>query len=455
MLLRCAAPRVGGLCRGVLVVLVAALAAPAPAAEGPPVTLLVHGVKLRVDGPTTVWGRLAEDDSVSPAWDGLIGHLITAGHRYGGLIRPRGTHCRLPQCLDTTGAHRTGRANLFVLEFSPAANADGLAYKTLELADTIAALRRYTGAKKVALVAHSGGGLVARVYLQSAMPGVPYRGDVDRLITIATPHLGSEMAEHWGDFLGTRVTALGHQSGLVGRLNHELELPGDVRFASIVVRGVGIGLRGTRGEADAYRDSLDAGLLAALPLDYREGGDQVVHVCSQNLRLAPCARRYEAAAGKPVLDLLARVEDPSPGDWCCLQETVHEACCRDPQVADLVALLLRREAGAWRAADADTLRRWAEHRAWWCAFAAIERQAADEHALAEVRRVQVDELEPLARQGDRWRFRFSGTARARGRMLRLMRFTTQVEGTVWVRCDDYGRLIAAGHQVRRVDDRWW
>ena len=51
----------------------------------------------------------------------------------------------------------------------------------------------------------SAGGLVARVYLQDALPGVEYRGDVDRLITIATPHLGSALAEHFGDIYRAKL----------------------------------------------------------------------------------------------------------------------------------------------------------------------------------------------------------------------------------------------------------
>jgi pimeloyl-ACP methyl ester carboxylesterase len=47
--------------------------------------------------------------------------------------------------------------------------------------------RKQSGSDKVILVGHSMGGLVARSYIQSDA----YRGDVERLITLGTPHRGS------------------------------------------------------------------------------------------------------------------------------------------------------------------------------------------------------------------------------------------------------------------------
>ncbi len=47
--------------------------------------------------------------------------------------------------------------------------------------------RKQSGSEKVVLVGHSMGGLVARSYIQSST----YRGDVERLITLGTPHRGA------------------------------------------------------------------------------------------------------------------------------------------------------------------------------------------------------------------------------------------------------------------------
>jgi len=60
----------------------------------------------------------------------------------------------------------------------------------LQLADVIAHAKQDCGCPKVDLVAHSMGGLVARSYIESD----DYRGDVGKLIEIATPNRGSPEA---------------------------------------------------------------------------------------------------------------------------------------------------------------------------------------------------------------------------------------------------------------------
>ena len=308
------------------------------------VTLLVHGIKVDLAAAVDVWGRLESKPDGTLAWTGMIGHLEQAGHRFGGVIRLRGAKLELPDGLDR-------QATLFALEFSDGANVDGLAYKTLELAACLAELRRFTGCRKVNILAHSAGGLVARAYIQMRLPGIRYAGDVDRLITISTPHLGSALAEHLGDFLGTRATALKPGGELIRRLNDELELPPDVLLASIVVRGVGTGIAALDFPSSAYEPHLDREVLASLPLDYRRGGDQVVDVRSQNLRLARTASRYEAATGRPVLYLLARVADPSPADRSLAERSVHEAAPSDPWTCLWAELLLDRHRRCWSPLD--------------------------------------------------------------------------------------------------------
>lgn len=56
--------------------------------------------------------------------------------------------------------------------------------------------KKASGAKKVILIGHSMGGLVSRSYIQSAK----YDNDVERLVTLATPHRGAGEAYYiWGN----------------------------------------------------------------------------------------------------------------------------------------------------------------------------------------------------------------------------------------------------------------
>jgi len=81
-----------------------------------------------------------------------------------------------------------GIGNLFAINLEPPlAGIDDFA---LALAARVEEVRRRTGAGKVLLVAHSMGGLVSRAYL--ARLGGEER--VERLVTIGSPHHGSELA---------------------------------------------------------------------------------------------------------------------------------------------------------------------------------------------------------------------------------------------------------------------
>ncbi len=46
------------------------------------------------------------------------------------------------------------------------------------------------------VVGHSMGGLLSRLYLQNSYPGINYRNDIQKLITINTPHYGSQVANY-------------------------------------------------------------------------------------------------------------------------------------------------------------------------------------------------------------------------------------------------------------------
>ncbi|SFM35557.1 esterase/lipase family protein [Nitrosomonas communis] len=101
-----------------------------------------------------------------------------------------------------------GAGNFYTLNFS---DNQGLPLNIQggELAVIIrAVLDKNPGATKALLIGHSLGGLAARAYLQGlaqapdpATP-IPYRGDVAKLITIATPHQGSFWAQVCHDDFG-------------------------------------------------------------------------------------------------------------------------------------------------------------------------------------------------------------------------------------------------------------
>lgn len=81
-----------------------------------------------------------------------------------------------------------GIGNLFAINLEPPlAGIDDFA---LALAARVEEVRRRTGADKVLLVAHSMGGLVARAYI-ARLSGAER---VERLVTIGSPHHGSELA---------------------------------------------------------------------------------------------------------------------------------------------------------------------------------------------------------------------------------------------------------------------
>jgi pimeloyl-ACP methyl ester carboxylesterase len=408
--------------------------------------LLVHGLAWKIDGEDVTWGRPHVDANGDARVGGMVGFLEDRGLPYGGAIRPVGGRLQLPESLDTYGATAAPHdARLFVLKFSSCANTDGLAYKALELAEAIRQVRRLTGAAKVRIVAHSAGGVVARAYLQNALPGVPYRGDVDRLVTIATPHLGSAMASHFGDYLGTRATSLTPDAELIRQLDSELDLPAQTTFASIVVRGIAAD---ARGGGDEYNDLVDHEFLDRLPVEYRLGGDQVVHVRSQNLRLARCAARYEAATGRPVQYVLARVADPSPDDHCFLETKVHMVCTGDPMVEHLVYGLIQPGALLWSRARSDQLAGWIDWQARLYANGAIEEATLREHPMSEVRNVEIDDFELLGQRdgGRRW-YAFDGKAYSRNMLISLRRRWTHIQGRLDLEFDPFGRVLSARSSI--------
>jgi len=403
--------------------------------------ILVHGMIYDLQADDNTWGSTYSRPDGRIGWTGMIGYLESHGLPFAGTIRPSQGQICLPGDLDVTGSYGSPHeARLFVLKFSGYANTDGAGYKAAELAEAIRQVCRYTGAKEVRIVAHSAGGLVARVYLQNALPGVPYRGDVDRLITIGTPHLGSALASHWGDYLGTRATSIKPDAPLIRDLNATFDLPRDVCFASIVIRAVAADSRDDGEELDPL---VDAGFLSEMPPEYRRGGDEVVHVRSQNLRSAQCAARYEKATGRPVQYVVVRVPDPTPDSVSPKAVRVHMAATSDATVQHLVFGLLCDHTSLWRHSQPDQLAAWMDWQARIHASGAIEAYALDDHPMSSVSRIRLDDfaVESAAEAGRR--YRFDGKAWSENAWVPLRKRWTHVAGNLDLRFDEFGRVRGA------------
>ena len=417
-------------------------------AEAPPSSLpviLVHGMVWDLHGEDTTWGRSFNRRDGRVGWTGMVGHLDSHGFPFGGTIRPSKGQVRLPDALDMSGSHGSPHeARLFVLKFSKYANTDGVGYKAAELAETIRQVCQWTGAKKVRIVAHSAGGLVVRVYLQNALPGVPYRGDVDRLITVATPHLGSALASHWGDFLGTRATSIKPDAPLIRDLNGQFDLPGDVRFASIVVRALAVD---SRDEGEELDKLVDAVFLKGMPPEYRVGGDEVVHVRSQNLRSARCAARYEKATGRPIQYVAVRVPDPSPGSVSPKATRVHMAAASDPTVQHLVAGMLHDRTSLWRHSQPNQLAAWMDWQARIHASGAIESHTLDDHPMSNVSHIRLKEFDLASSAKSTRRYSFDGKAWSENAWVPLRKRWTHVAGNLDLRFDEFGRVRKATSKI--------
>lgn len=421
-----------------------------------PVVLLVHGMKFDLDSPTNVWGRPATD-STQRDGTGVIGRLEAACMPFGGVLRTRNGKVVVPAVVSPTSVEAASlksagnqTARVFALEFSRAANVDGLAYKALELAACATELRRSTG-RRVCIVAHRAGGLAARAWLQSALPGVEYDGAVDRVLTISTPHLGSGKAEHWGDFLGTRATSLKPDSELIRRMNNELTLPAEVKFASIVVRGLAVGVTGLHEQESAVTPFVRKERLEHWPLDFQCGTDQIVDVRTQNLRLTKCADDYEVATRRPIVTLLARVPDPTPEDRSPRELTVHESAPRHDSVLELVQLLiLGDEAESPWTSGVRCETPWLDRQLRLHAAGIAEHAVAQRQILSEVRGTILDEWRVEANGSDETVLHFACRSASRNRALGLDNKTMLVRGTLTVRVDRFGRSTVIREEILNV-----
>jgi pimeloyl-ACP methyl ester carboxylesterase len=106
---------------------------------------------------------------------------------------------------------------VFAITF-PHANGDQHAAGRL-VGDAVARIKELTGAKQVDIVGHSMGGIAGRVYTTSAFQDVRYRGDVRKLITMGTPHLGTDLAFRMGALTGSIAPFIPLAGALMRRLH--------------------------------------------------------------------------------------------------------------------------------------------------------------------------------------------------------------------------------------------
>ena len=419
------------------------------------VTLLVHGMTWNNNSGIAIWGRQIGDGHV-PNSDGMIGFLEKRGAVFGGVIRATGGAFSIKDALDTTGTDASpAYADLFCLEFSGSAKTDGISYKVLELSRCLQELRKLTGCRQIDIVAHSAGGLVTRAYLQEAVPEVTYAGDVRRLVTIGTPHLGAAIAQGLGDLIGTRATSLTPDSELIGRMN-TLPLPTDVNYASLVVKGIGVDLPdtlnvfnkfgiGTGTECDHL---IDHEVLRHLPADYHKGGDQVCHVKTQNLRLCRCSQQFEEATGRAVHAVLIRVPDPTPGDSSPFEQRVHVVAAWDAIVLSWVGDLLSAPESFWKGDSCGLTKELKQLIIQQCVFSAIEQQTMKRHSLSQVLSIDNVRYSPT-QASDQWQEAYSFHGTATSRVLLLGNTSeTYVNGMLTVNFDNFGRICESeSHEI--------
>ena len=402
------------------------------------VTLLVHGLTYAWEDQITTWGDRLEEPTEATAFSGMIGAMERGGHKFGGTIRPHAGEIDLPADLeDYEAIEDSVGANLFTLEFSSQAASEGLESKTAELDSALSELQAFTGADQITIVAHSAGGVIARAYLQEAIPEITNADNVDRLITIGTPHMGSRLAKMFGRLVGRRATSLSPDEEIFNSLNNELDLPRNVLFASIVVRGLGAD---ARGDADDYLAFTDVDRLAALPPGYRIGGDQVVHVTSQNLALTQVAAEYEEETARPILSPLVRVADPEPADWCFLETKVHNAAPSDEGVQQIVLRLVADKTDHWDQGNANVIVARRRQQAKQAARDHLEQAALDLHPYNEVTTLQIETLTSDLSGGHEQTYAWKGTAKNRGMYFHCNAHTTEAQGRLRCTFDSFGRL---------------
>jgi len=399
------------------------------------IVLLVHGITVNPQKNKQIWGKLNHNSQKKNQWSGMIGFLQNKKYRFGGTIETN----NLSFHIDKEGViYNKKQANLYSFEFSRAAATDGIAYKCIDLSTCIKELVNYTHCKQISIVAYSAGGLIVRSYLQKALPlkETKYIKYVKKLITICTPHFGSTPAKYLGDILGTRATSLKPDAQLIINLNNKFQLPPNVLFASIVVRGFAAD---ARGNGDAYDKHIDLSRLKNLPLDFKYGGDQVVHVKSQNLYLAKCSQKYEQKTQQPILFPLVRVVDPTPDYKLLFGELVHTAAPNEKSVQNIVFTLLDSRNLPWKKKknkiDKQAIASMKQY-----TESVIEYNTLAKHKFHEVQKIHLTQF----KKDQKFIYRFSGYALSQSYLsswfLKANK-KTEINGKIEFRTDTFGRVI--------------
>jgi len=218
-----------------------------------------------------------------------------------------------------------GTGDFYTLDFSGNPYF-GLALQGGELSAIIkAVLSNNPGKGKVILVAHSLGGLVAREYLQglstdfSNLQSIPYQGDVAKLITVGTPHQGTDIAD---TCLQYRIICdwLGYDASS--------QAISDLRLGSLAINTLNDLQTHPLPATIAYYSILGSGAdtMTSLYPPRFEDGDFIVTLTSQNLsKLNGTATLYPKTVTLDIVSRSAceyqgivvphRCEPADPGVW--------------------------------------------------------------------------------------------------------------------------------------------
>ncbi|MGN7614674.1 hypothetical protein ACQZV8_21605 [Magnetococcales bacterium HHB-1] len=179
--------------------------------------------------------------------------------------------------------------------------------------------------------------------------------------------------------------------------------------------------------------------LQKLPLSYRFGGDQIVHVIAQNLALTPTAQRYENRTNKPIHYPLVRVPDPSPEDLSPWEKKVHQVETYDPMVMRWIVRALKSDL-PWHAQSPSDLKRFQNEQACLFAMGAIEWQAALKSSMSEVSRIDIEHCKLIKSEQNTHIYNISGTAKTRMYLLSIPS-KKSVQGYLALRFDSFGRIV--------------
>jgi len=195
--------------------------------------------------------------------------------------------------------------SIYYVVFSAEAALDGLVYRSLELSHALSKITKLHRGP-IALVGHSAGGLISRIVMQEAIPGVNRPSTVKHVISIGTPHQGSAVASNFGKLFGEHVDSLRTTAPLIVRLN-KLPLPQGVHFTSFVVGSFGVEA-GKPGHA--YKLPFGKESKSTIPRHFLYGGDEVVHSITQNLAFTETGANCAAIAPQYLRTIVFRHQRP-------------------------------------------------------------------------------------------------------------------------------------------------